>query len=280
MTDVFLFDIQRGSLVDGPGMRTVVFFKGCNLRCSWCHNPESQSSQPELMIEKDRCTDCGLCRQVCKHPRHCTLCGDCVAYCPGKARKFFGKRWSLEDVFDQIRKDTAFYKSTGGGVTFSGGECMLQPDGLLALLMRCKEQNIHTAVDTAGHIPWESFEKIIPFTDLFLYDVKCLDSARHREYTGAGNERILENLSRLLAMDKDVIIRIPVVAGINDDPVEMTKLQKLLRSWGRPRAVELLPYHSMGEGKRRALGMPCRPYRAPEPEKMQELENVWKQEGF
>lgn len=163
-----IFDIQRNSFVDGPGIRTTVFFKGCNMRCKWCHNPESQSAQKQMMYYKDKCTGCGKCAKVCPNQlKKCDFCGKCELYCPADARKICGKEYSADEVFNEIAKDKTFYENSGGGATFSGGECMLQIGFLCEILKKCKENGIHTAVDTAGNVPWEYFEKILPYTDIF-----------------------------------------------------------------------------------------------------------------
>lgn len=280
MNKILLFDIQKGSLVDGPGMRTTVFFKGCNLRCGWCHNPESQSSSPQLLHEEALCSHCGVCRAVCPSPNHCTLCGACADICPSRARRLCGTWWPLDAVLEQILHDRVFYETTGGGVTFSGGECMLQPDGLSELLSLCRQHGIHTAVDTAGHVPWDAFERILPYTDLFLYDVKCVDSQLHQLHTGADNRLILENLARLLSCGKQVIIRMPMVSEVNDSPEQLRTFLRLLRSWGHPKGIELLPCHSMGNSKYLSLGRQPGNYHAPSPQVIDELKQILKQEGF
>ena len=249
-----IFDIQRASTVDGPGFRTTVFFKGCNLHCTWCHNPESQSFQKELMFYKERCTHCGTCIEVCpKKLITCTLCGECAKYCPQEARVLCGRKYSAEEVMQRIRADRVFYQTTGGGVTFSGGECMLQLDFLTELLKQCRANEIHTAVDTAGHVPFASFEKVLPHTDMFLYDIKLMDSEKHRQYTGVGNELILSNLAKLLKIGKRIWIRVPIVPGINDTVAEMQRIRTFLLENGYPEKVELLPYHRMGESKLAAM---------------------------
>ena len=193
-----IFDIERNSHVDGPGIRTIVFFKGCNLRCTWCHNPESQSGKQQMMFYKDKCKGCGKCKEFCpNHLENCDLCGNCTFYCPVDARKVCGKEYAVDEVFAEIIKDKSYYDNSGGGVTFSGGECMLQIDFLAEILKKCKENGIHTAVDTAGHIPFERFEKILPHTDLFLYEIKMFDSEMHKKYVGVDNELILENLKKM-----------------------------------------------------------------------------------
>lgn len=275
MNSGMIFDLEHGSFVDGPGIRTTVFFKGCNLSCAWCHNPESQSGAPQLLFFRDKCTGCGRCRDVCAHQlTACDLCGQCALYCPSDARKRCGQIRSADEIMDEILSDRAFYESTGGGVTFSGGECMLQIDFLLELLRRCRAQGIHTAVDTAGHVPFSSFEQIMPYTDLFLYDVKCMDSARHKTYTGADNARILENLAHLLERGARIWIRVPVIPGVNDSAQDMRALRAFLRIHGRPEKIELLPYHALGEHKYAALGLNARLFKPPTPDRLLSLHSL------
>lgn len=259
-----IFDIQRNSFVDGPGIRTTVFFKGCNLRCKWCHNPESHSFLPQMMYYKNKCTGCGKCREVCPYNlTRCDLCGKCTIYCPHDARRICGREYSVDEVFDAVIKDKIFYETSGGGVTFSGGECMLQIEFLKEILRRCREAELHTAVDTAGNVPWESFEKIIKHTDLFLYDVKLFDSIKHKQYTGVGNERILDNLTKLFKCGANVYIRIPVIGGVNDNEEEMTAIKDFLSSYS-PKKTELLSYHAMGENKYDALDIKYEKYSVPD----------------
>lgn len=251
-----IFDIQRGSYVDGPGIRTTVFFKGCNLRCRWCHNPESQHRETQMLFYRDRCVSCGKCKSVCpEQGKTCTLCGRCTLFCPEDARELCGKNVTVDEIFRQIAKDKQFFETSGGGVTCSGGECMLQADFLCELLRRCREADIHTAVDTAGNVPWDAFEKILPYTNLFLYDIKCITEDRHIAGTGVSNRRILENLRRISAVFSGQIhIRIPVVPGFNDSAEEMEKIRLFLKKISCNQ-VELLPYHRLGEHKYAALGM-------------------------
>lgn len=271
-----VFDIQRNSFVDGPGIRTTVFFKGCNLRCAWCHNPESQSGSREMLFYADKCTHCGKCRSVCPNgPETCTLCGRCALYCPADARRVCGDPLSAAEIFATLQKDRAYYENSGGGVTFSGGECMLQPALLLALLKMCREAGIHTAVDTAGNVDFALFEAVRPYTDLFLYDVKCMDSGVHRRYTGVGNERILDNLRRLLQSGASVFVRVPVIGGVNDTVEEMRAIRAFLAECGMPEKVELLPYHAMGAHKYAALGKPAVSFTTPDAEKMGALRAVF-----
>ena len=250
-----IFDIQRNSFVDGPGIRTTVFFKGCNLRCKWCHNPESQAFEREMLFYKNKCTGCGKCKEVCpNHLERCDFCGKCELFCASDARKICGKEYTVDEVFSEVANDKLFYENSGGGVTFSGGECMLQIDFLCEILKKCKENGIHTAVDTAGNVPWEYFEKILTYTDLFLYDIKVFDKKKHIQYTGIGNELIFGNLKKLFECGANVWIRIPVISGVNDTIEEMQKIKEFLKTYS-PSKIELLPYHEMGEHKYDALNM-------------------------
>ncbi len=271
-----IFNIEHSSFVDGPGIRTTVFFKGCNLRCAWCHNPESQSFLPQMMIYKEKCVSCGRCKEKCPSGlENCTLCGACALYCPADARRIKGKNYTVEEVLDEVLSDAPFYESSGGGVTFSGGECMLQIDFLEELLEKCKAAGVHTAVDTAGHVPFESFKKILDLTDIFLYDVKCFDSEKHKKYTGVGNELILKNLAKLLSAGKRIWVRIPIITGVNDTAEEMLCIKDFFDRNGYPERIELLPYHSMGESKYDALGRQKTVFDVPSEEKMRELKKVF-----
>ena len=269
-----IFDIERNSFVDGPGIRTTVFLKGCNLRCAWCHNPESQSFKPQMMYYQDKCTGCGKCRQVCKNET-CTLCGRCTFFCPVDARKVSGKEYTVDEVFAEVIKDKPFYDNSDGGVTFSGGECMLQIDFLVEMLKKCKENGIHTAVDTAGHIPFASFEKVLPYTDLFLYDVKIFDPDKHKEYVGVSNEQILGNLKKLLAIGARLWIRIPIMKDINDSVEELQKIRAFFEENGMPEKVELLPYHAMGENKYSAIGKEVKKFQVPDEERLKQLKEIF-----
>lgn len=262
-----LFDIQRGSYVDGPGIRTTVFFKGCNLDCKWCHNPESKSADRQMLFYSDKCTGCGKCVSVCPNKgKKCKLCGKCALFCPRDARKLCGREYGIEEVMRELLRDKCFYENSGGGVTFSGGECMLQIDFLSEILRECKTEGIHTAVDTAGNVPFSYFERILPFTDLFLYDIKAFSAEKHKEGTGADNARILENAKRLSEKSK-ILFRIPVIGGFNDEETEMQKIADFLKDISHEK-VELLPYHALGEHKYRALGKKAESFSVPSPERM------------
>lgn len=268
MNTAIIFDIQRNSFVDGPGIRTTVFFKGCNLKCKWCHNPESQSPKPQIMFYKEKCTGCGRCKGITEK--------DTDFVCFNDAKRICGKEYTVEEVFDIIRKDKPFYETSNGGVTFSGGECMLQIDFLCEIAKKCKDYNIHTAIDTAGYVPWESFERIMPYTDLFLYDIKSFHKDIHRKFVGVPNELILHNLSKLLERKANVTVRIPVIPTVNDSMEEMKNIRNFLAPYEFA-AVELLPYHKMGEHKYAALGMQLTSFRIPSREKMKELNDFFQQ---
>lgn len=272
--DGIIFDIEHDSFVDGPGIRTTIFFKGCNLKCAWCHNPESQSSETQLLFYKDRCTGCGKCAEVCPHGlRECTFCGKCELYCPVSARKVCGRRSSTEEVIKEVEKDISFYEFSGGGVTFSGGECMLQIDFLQELLQKCKAKGIHTAVDTAGNVSWKNFEKILPFTDLFLYDLKCYSEELHKKGTEVSNQLILENLKHLSGQS-EIIIRIPIIPGFNTDIAELKRMADFLKTL-ELRDVELLPYHRMGQNKYNALGRKCPVFSEPSSDEMEKYKAIF-----
>ena len=278
-----IFDIQRGSYVDGPGIRTTVFMKGCNLSCAWCHNPESKSALAQRMWYENRCAHCGMCVEKCPekaigfsgsgmitHNRDsCRLCGNCVTRCPHDAIAICGREMSTDELLREIIKDQAFYEATGGGMTASGGECMLHPDFVAELLEKCGKENIHTAVDTAGCVPWENFEKVIDYTSLFLYDIKCITPELHSEYVGSDNSLILQNYIHLLSAGCRVIVRVPMIPEFNANDSEFAKISDFLHRYP-PEKVELLPYHAMGESKFRALGLgEPRIFRIPDSELME-----------
>ena len=262
-----VFDIQHFSISDGPGIRTTVFMKGCNLKCSWCHNPESQLSAPQWLFYKEKCIGCGRCASESQNPNF---------KCYSGAREFCGKNLTVSEVLSEVMRDKTFYDVSGGGVTFSGGECLLQIGFIEQALKIAKEYGIHTAIDTAGHVPFSSFEKIIPYTDLFLYDVKCFDSEKHKKYVGVGNELILSNLKRLLALGCKVKVRIPIIPTVNDSICELEKIRDFLNGCGRLEGVELLPYHSIGESKYEAIGKKVISFAVPSNETMEKLNAVFK----
>lgn len=271
-----IFDIERNSFVDGPGIRTTVFFKGCNLKCKWCHNPESQAPEKEMMLYKDKCIGCGKCREVCpNHLKKCDFCGKCELFCAADARRICGKEYTVDEVLSEILKDKSFYETSDGGATFSGGECMLQIDFLCELLKKCKENGIHTAVDTAGNVPWKYFEFIIPYTDMFLFDVKCISENLHIAGTGASNRLIIENLTTLSSVFKgSIFIRIPVIGSFNDTKEEMNKIKEFLNNINFDK-IELLPYHNMGNNKYTALNRVLPDYIVPDKNKMDKFQKIF-----
>lgn len=266
MSKATIFDIQRNSYVDGPGIRTTVFFKGCNLRCRWCHNPESQVAAPQILFYKDKCTHCGRCVGITAE--------NTDFLCFNDAKEICGKDYTVDEVLSILLKDKAFYDNSDGGVTFSGGECMLQIDFLCEILEKCKQAQIHTAVDTAGNVPWACFEKILPYTDLLLYDIKLFDNDLHTKYTGFGNQTILENVKKLFEAGAKVYIRIPIIGGVNDNANEMQLIRRFLQPY-HPVKIELLPYHTMGEHKYNALNMEQHTFTVPDGDTMKELNSIF-----
>ncbi len=264
-----VFNIMRYSVRDGPGIRTTVFLKGCPLRCWWCHNPESQAPGPELFYLGERCLACGDCVAAC--PEHalelregrvvaagvCRRCGTCVETCPAGAREMIGRTMTVAEVVREIEKDRVFYDESGGGVTFSGGEPLTQPEFLGALIAACRERRIHIAVDTSGAAPPEVLLRIAAQADLLLYDLKLLDAARHQQYVGCSPELILGNLAALVASGRKVEVRVPVVPGVNDSSADIRQMAAVLRHLGLGR-VHLLAYHHTGADKYRRMGVPYR----------------------
>ena len=267
MTTGIIFNIQRYSIHDGPGIRTTVFLKGCQLNCWWCQNPESQLCGQEMVFWEDRCIGCEACSLNCpsgaiqmenKKPvtdkSKCNLCGECSRICPTQAREMIGKKLTAEEIIKEVEKDLVFYEESGGGVTFSGGEPLGQSEFLESLLNCCQKKKIHTAVDTSGYISWEILSKISSKVDLFLYDLKIMDSKRHKKYTGVSNELILENLKKLTSVHNNIFVRFPVIPGINDDYQNIKEMGEFLSSL-KIAQVNLLPYHYIGVDKYRRLGM-------------------------
>jgi pyruvate formate lyase activating enzyme len=291
-----VFNIQRFSLHDGPGIRTSVFLKGCSLHCFWCHNPEGIALKPEIQFFPERCITCGACVEACDHDANallagtlvfdrarCVACGDCIDTCYAEARLRVGQEMTPEAVFQEILQDRAYYASSGGGVTLSGGEPALQPEFAKELLARCKADGLHTALETAGNVPWASLAGLLPHTDLILMDLKHMDTAKHRAATGVSNARLLDNARRLVEdTNLPLWFRIPVVPGVNDRPDEVAATAAFVRQMidlraARPQpgriAMELMPFHRLAGDKYRSLAVN---YRAkdlvpPSKEKMSQL---------
>lgn len=250
---------------DGPGIRTTIFLKGCPLRCSWCHSPESQSSGVEIAFYPTLCVGCGACVKACltgaqtKEPGKlrrelCSGCGGCVEACYSGALVKFGNQVTVGEILREAEKDEVLYKASGGGVTLSGGEPTAQPTFALVLLKALKEAGYHTALDTCGHIPWETLKDILNHVDLVLYDLKHMDPAAHRELTGVANGLILSNLGRLARFDSKIIVRVPVIPGYNDSADNIEATARFLGGLKSIEAVELLPYHNLGVSKYEVLG--------------------------
>jgi pyruvate formate lyase activating enzyme len=264
--DGVVFDIKRFALDDGPGIRTTAFLKGCPLHCWWCHNPEGQSPAPELMYRKNLCVSCKECEKTClqqalsfkeKQLRidrdKCNRCGDCVHACPGGALTIVGKRMNVDDVVEELAKDSAFYNQSNGGITVSGGEPLMQLAFLDAILTACKKKHIHTAVDTSGYSSPSALRRIRNSTDLFLYDLKIMDDNKHRRFIGASNKRILENFQMLAEAGSRMLVRFPMIPNINDDEANIEQTAVFITSCGID-SICLLPYHRSGIEKYRSLG--------------------------
>ncbi len=258
-----VFNIQHYSIHDGPGIRTVVFLKGCPLRCHWCCNPESISRTPELAYRQNLCKTCGECVKVCPDQalsfnqdgtalvidrQRCTHCGTCAKTCIHGALTIYGKRMTVAGVMDDVARDTPFYRRSGGGVTFSGGEPTTHPAFLFAILSRCREAGIHTAIETSGYVNARLFRHLLEKTDLVLFDLKMMDPRRHSEVTGRQNRRILNNARLVASSDTEVHFRMPLVPSINNDRENLEALAAFLTKIGRP-SIELMPYHQFGRGK-------------------------------
>lgn len=287
-----IMDMKRFAIHDGDGIRTTIFFKGCPLRCVWCHNPEGLWGQTQLSYIAAKCMNCGNCAvergkvtasegsgstAVGKSERKaamvdctanymqdgnhifdrtkCKLCGRCETVCPSGCFQIYGKTYNVEELAELVMEDKDFYDCSGGGVTLSGGECLLQADFCAMLLKVCKEKGIHTAVDTCGFVPGEAIEKVMPFTDIFLYDLKAVDEEVHIRCTGQSNRLILDNLAYLSEAGKEIEIRIPLVPGYNSDQVD--KMGQFLTSLPALKGVRVLAYHNLSESKYASLGMEC-----------------------
>lgn len=265
MKTAIISDIKRFAVHDGDGIRTTVFFKGCPLRCRWCHNPEGLSFRPELAYYDHKCIGCGSCVSACPNGAHridekghqldrakCVGCGGCESVCLADALKFYGREVTVEELMPQLLEDRDFFETSGGGVTLSGGECLCQADFCAELLAALKAEGIHTAVDTCGFVKREAIDKVLPYTDIFLYDIKHIDDAAHREGTGQGNGLILENLAYLNECGKAVEIRIPLIPDYNDGAADA--IGALLSGYDNITKVRVLKYHNMAQSKYASLG--------------------------
>lgn len=286
-----VFNIQRFSVQDGPGIRTTVFLKGCPLRCLWCSNPESQNAFPEVVHRDSLCNGCGKCVEVCEaraislaaagvsiNRKKCTGCAQCIDVCVPKALHLYGKEMTVDEVFDEVLRDKPFYENSEGGVTVSGGEPLSQADFVAGLLERCQRARIHTCIETCGYADSRDWESVLPHTDLVLFDLKLMDAAAHRKVTGTSNEKVLNSLKRVTAAGVPVIVRIPVIPGINDSEDNLRAIARHVRSLDGVQEVHLLPYHRYGEGKYQSLD---REYQLgslipPDDARLEELANLFK----
>ena len=282
-----IFEIKRFAVHDGDGIRTTVFIKGCPLRCVWCHNPEGISPRSELGYFSHKCVGCAECAEVCPVGAHkvtpsghfydresCISCGRCAEACAFDALAFYGKEMTVEELLPTLLEDKAFYDKSGGGVTLSGGECLTEADFCAELLAALKKEGVNTAVDTCGALSRSAIDKVLPYTDVFLYDVKAFDSEVHKICTGMGNENIIDNLRYIDSCQKAIEIRIPYVPGLND--TQMEKIASLLKELKNIVKVRVLPYHNYAGSKYSALGMKnTLPERLPSDEEIRVAEELF-----
>lgn len=267
MTSGVITHIQRFSVHDGPGIRTTVFLKGCQMRCRWCHNPETYRPRPEIQVFPERCIGCRACADACRETAHeltsaghiyhrdrCVVCGECIDTCYAKSLVRVGETRTAESVVAEVIADRAFYKSTGG-VTISGGEPLVQAEFTREILELCRREGIHTAIETNLASPWEVVDPLVSLVDLFLVDVKTMDDAAHQTLTGVSNAFTLENLQRLDALGRKLVIRTPVIVGLNDRPEQIGAIADFLATLHSVQQYELLPYHPLGTGKYDSLGL-------------------------
>lgn len=324
----YILNIQKFSVHDGPGIRTTVFFKGCPLRCIWCHNPESQRYEQELLFDREKCTGCGCCEKGCKNgaisvepweeeilehckendrkekmgqkdreksdnrisskkaiteKNKCNLCGICEDYCPGNNREVAGKQYEIQELVKILLQDQVFYEQSGGGVTLSGGEVMTQNmDYVENLCRELKKHHISVGIDTCGYAARENFERLLPYVDFFLYDIKMINEKKHKVYTGVGNERILSNLEYLALQNANLNIRIPVIQSVNEEEKDMLEIISYMKEKiGNPK-VNLLPYHNTGSGKYAKLAREYegKHFTVPDEEKMKQLKKIFEENGL
>lgn len=263
-THGIIFNIQDYAVDDGPGIRKLIFLKGCQLRCAWCSNPESQKFNPEVEFFPQKCVRCGSCLEVCPQAainidlsvrdgfkidhRRCNDCGQCALHCPSGALRKIGRVITLDELMSEIEKDRSYYRKSGGGVTLSGGEPLAQPRFALQILKLGYERNIHTTIETAGYVTWTDLKAVLPYTDLIIYDVKHLEENAHRRMTGKSNRTIIQNLNRLSRTGKEILVRVPLIPGFNTDSKTLTAIAKLLTE-NNLKKVSFLPFHQFGKSK-------------------------------
>lgn len=295
--DTFVINLQKCSIHDGPGIRSTVFFKGCPLKCVWCHNPESQAYSREVLYNEEKCSRCEACIKVCPHGaiykddekvclnfEKCDQCETCLDYCINNAREIAGTVYTAKELVDELYKDRMFYEESGGGVTLSGGEVMAQDmDYIIDVARRCKGKGFHLAIDTCGFAKTENYENILEYADLFLYDMKLIDNEKHIKFTGKSNKLILKNLEFLSNNKANINIRIPLIVGVNvdDDNLEVKKMIEFLKPLNI-KAVSLLPYHNIGKHKYSRLYKTYEgeEFEKPCDEKMEEIKDLFEQNNF
>lgn len=290
-------NVQKFSIHDGDGIRTSVFFKGCPLKCEWCHNPETQRFEKEIQCDKEKCVGCGTCAKVCPNGAismengkpemkkdACTFCGKCVNFCPIGIREIIGREYSVKELIKELMKDQMFYEESGGGVTLSGGEVMaMDIDYILAIAKELKRQDVTLTIDTCGYVPYEKFQAILPYVNTFLYDVKVMDPKLHKKYIGVDNQLILDNLIRLAADGARIYIRIPTIKEVNGNEKNMKETIAFLKEHDiHPAQINLLPYHDTGSGKYSKLDMEYKgtDLHAPEKEEMESFVRLFVESGF
>lgn len=260
-------EIERFAIEDGPGIRTLVFMKGCPLSCLWCSNPESQKLEPEVAYFKDKCIGCGKCAEICPQKaisyvkdkglvidrNKCDSCGLCAEVCPSGSKVLIGKPMTADEIIAEVKKDSAFYQRSVGGITVSGGEPTLQSDFLIELLAKCRAQGLNTAIETSGYTGWANLENIARHTDLVFYDLKHMDSPVHKKLTGVRNELILANLENLSQLNKPIIVRVPLIPGYNDSLKNIESTIDFVKRLDNIQRLEVLPYHRLGQAKYESL---------------------------
>ncbi len=294
MNTANIFNIQKFSVHDGPGIRTTVFLKGCPLKCLWCHNPESQKYEKQMLFDSNKCVLCGTCVKVCPQkaikiednklttdPDKCNHCGQCEIYCIPGARQVAGKEYTLEETLKEVMKDKVFYEQSNGGVTVSGGEPLTQTDFVEEFLKRLKEENIHTAVDTCGAVSFENIQRVVPYTDVFLYDIKLMDDEKHKRFIGTSNKLILDNLRKLSQIHDNINLRMPIIEGVNSDEEHIKETVNYIKGLNIKK-VNLLPYHDIAKHKYKKLDIVYEDEKMSKPsdEKMESFKDIFEKNGY
>lgn len=289
-------NIQRCSTKDGPGIRTTIFFKGCPLKCAWCHNPETQKYERDIMVDYERCTCCGVCLKKCKNKAitiknnkittdfdRCDKCGECIDFCVKNAREVVGEEYTVDELFEEVEKDIIFFESSGGGVTLSGGEVMLQHDFVYDFAKKCYENHISVDIDTCGYTEFKYYKRILPYVDLFLYDLKIMNKINHKKLIGKSNELILKNLEELNELNANINLRIPIIDGVNSDDENISEIiTYLLEKKIKITQVNILPYHNIGVYKYEKLNIKYSDIEMKKPteKKLKDIEKKFKKSGF